>query len=65
MSLFFSSQGPRLTRALQSKTFSWFLLGQTVSTLGDGAFTTALAIAVYQLTGSSLIMGFFSQMKDR
>jgi MFS family permease len=59
MSLFFSSQGPRLTRALQSKTFSWFLLGQTVSTLGDGAFTTALAIAVYQLTGSSLIMGFF------
>ncbi len=49
----------RLTRALSSRTFAWFWLGQTVSTLGDGAFSMALAVAVYQLTGSSLAMGFF------
>jgi MFS family permease len=54
-----SQKGLRLTQALHSRAFTWFWLGQTVSTLGDGAFTTALAVAIYQLTGSSLVMGLF------
>ncbi len=49
----------RLAQALQSRAFAWFWLGQTISGLGDGAFTIALAVAVYQLTGSSLAMGLF------
>ena len=56
-------KGLRLTQALFSRAFAWFWLGQTFSTLGDGAFTMALAVAVYQLTGSSLIMGFFLMAK--
>src|SRR5260370_8055904 len=52
-------KGLRLTQALFSRAFAWFWLGQTISTLGDGAFTMALAVGVYQLTGSSLAMGFF------
>ena len=50
-------KGLRLAHALQSRSFTVFWLGQTMSALGDGAFATALAIAVYQLTGSSLAMG--------
>ncbi len=57
MSLFVPREGLRLTRALQSRAFACFWLGQSISSLGDGAFLTALAVAVYQLTGSSLIMG--------
>ncbi len=49
----------RFAQALQSRAFASFWLGQTVSSLGDGAFLTALAVAVYQLTGSSLVMGLF------
>jgi len=56
-------KGLRLTQALFSRAFAWFWLGQTISTLGDGAFTMALAVAVYQLTGSSLAMGFFLMAK--
>jgi len=56
-------KGLRLTQALFSRAFAWFWLGQTISTLGDGAFTMALAVAVYQLTGSSLTMGFFLMAK--
>ena len=52
-------RGLRLAYALQSRSFAVFWLGQTFSALGDGAFATALAIAVYQLTGSSLAMGLF------
>lgn len=52
-------KGLRLTQALFSRAFAGFWLGQTISTLGDGAFNMALAVAVYQLTGSSLAMGFF------
>ncbi len=59
MSLLIPRKGLRLAYALQSRAFAWFWLGQTVSALGDGAFATALAIAVYQLTGSSLAMGLF------
>ena len=56
-------KGLRLTQALFSRAFAWFWVGQTISTLGDGAFTMALAVAVYQLTGSSLVMGFFLMAK--
>jgi MFS family permease len=49
----------RLAQAFQSRAFAWFWLGQTISALGDGAFATALAVAVYELTGSSLAMGLF------
>lgn len=49
----------RFAQALQSRTFASFWLGQTISSLGDGAFLTALAVAVYRLTGSSLVMGLF------
>ena len=59
MSILFSSKGMRLAQAFQSRAFTWFWLGQTISALGDGAFATALAVAVYELTGSSLAMGLF------
>ncbi|MGI9058932.1 MAG: MFS transporter [Ktedonobacteraceae bacterium] len=59
MSSLTPQRGLRLTHALQSRSFAIFWLGQTMSALGDGAFATALAIAVYQLTGSSLAMGLF------
>ncbi len=59
MSGLLTQKSPRLTQALSSRSFAWFWLGQSISTLGDGAFTTALAVAVYQLTGSSLTMGLF------
>ena len=49
----------RFAQALQSRVFARFWLGQTVSALGDGAFLTALAVAVYKLTGSSFVMGLF------
>lgn len=52
-------KGLRLAQALHSRAFAWFWLGQTISALGDGAFLTALAVAVYALTGSSLMMGLF------
>lgn len=56
-------KGLRLTKALFSRAFAWFWLGQAISTLGDGAFTMALAVAVYQLTRSSLAMGLFLMAK--
>ena len=59
MSIPASQKGLRLTQALHSRAFTWFWLGQTASTLGDGAFTTALAVTIYRLTGSSLVMGLF------
>jgi MFS family permease len=59
LSILFSRKGIRLAQAFQSRAFAWFWLGQTISALGDGAFATALAVAVYELTGSSLAMGLF------
>ncbi len=35
-----SWQSIRLAQALQSSTFASFWLGQTISSLGDGAFVT-------------------------
>ena len=57
MAKLYSNRGIRLIQALQHRAFTWFWAGQTISTLGDGAFTTALAVVVYQLTKSSLAMG--------
>lgn len=59
MNFSLSGKSIRLTQALHSRAFAWFWLGQTISALGDGAFLTALAVAVYVLTGSSLMMGLF------
>ncbi len=52
-------KGLRLMQAFRSASFAWFWMGQTVSLLGNGAFTIALAVTVYQLTRSSLAMGLF------
>ncbi len=57
MAKLYSNRGIRFIQALQHRAFTWFWVGQTISTLGDGAFTTALAVVVYQLTKSSLAMG--------
>jgi len=45
------------TRALSSRRFALLWTGQTISSLGDGAFTTALAWQVLELTGSATVMG--------
>jgi MFS family permease len=45
------------TRALTSRPFALLWTGQTISSLGDGAFTTALAWQVLLLTGSATAMG--------
>jgi DHA3 family tetracycline resistance protein-like MFS transporter len=47
----------RFARALRSRSFALLWLGQTVSTLGDGAYLTALAWQVLVLTGSGAAMG--------
>jgi MFS family permease len=44
-------------RALRTKPFAMLWSGQTVSALGDGAFSTALAWQVLKLTGSATAMG--------
>ncbi len=43
-------------RALQSRPFALLWAGQAISSLGDGAFTTALAWEVLLLTGSATAM---------
>jgi MFS family permease len=43
----------RFTRALRSRPYALLWAGQTVSTLGDGAFTVALAWSILLLTGSA------------
>lgn len=45
------------TRALSSRPFALLWTGQTISSLGDGAFTTSLAWQVLLLTGSATAMG--------
>ena len=54
-----STTAPRLrfARALRSRPFAWLWAGQTISALGDGAYTVALAWAVLDLTGSATDMG--------
>ncbi len=47
----------RFARALRSRPFALLWLGQTISTLGDGAYLTALAWQVLILTGSGAAMG--------
>lgn len=47
----------QFTRALGSSPFALLWAGQTISALGDGAFTTALAWEVLLLTGSATAMG--------
>jgi MFS family permease len=47
----------RFARALRSRPFALLWLGQTISTLGDGAYLTALAWQVLTLTGSGAAMG--------
>lgn len=47
----------RFLRALRSRLFVLFWTGQTISALGNGAFSTALAWQVLVLTGSATAMG--------
>lgn len=47
----------RFVRALRSRPFALLWTGQTISSLGDGAFLTALAWEVLQLTHSATAMG--------
>lgn len=47
----------QFTRSLRSSSFLLVWIGQTVSLLGDGAFTIALAWQVLILTGSGTAMG--------
>ncbi len=44
-------------RALRSRPFALLWIGQTISALGDGAFTLALAWAVVVRTGSATALG--------
>ena len=44
-------------RALRSRSFALLWLGQTISGLGDGTFTTALAWTVLLQTGSATAIG--------
>lgn len=46
-----------ILRSLQSRSFAFLWLGQTCSSLGDGAFTIALAWEVLLLTGSATAIG--------
>ncbi|MFI5273371.1 MAG: MFS transporter [Ktedonobacterales bacterium] len=51
------TQRIRFTRALQSRPFALLWIGQTISSLGNGAYITALAWTVLLLTGSATAMG--------
>jgi MFS family permease len=44
-------------RAFHSRSFTLLWAGQTISSLGDGAFNTAVAWQVLTLTGSATMMG--------
>lgn len=47
----------RFAKALTSRSFALLWLGQTISSLGNGAFSTALAWEVLLLTNSATAMG--------
>lgn len=44
-------------RALRSRSFALLWVGQTISTIGDGAYITALAWQILLMTGSASAMG--------
>ena len=46
-------------QALHSRQFALLWTGQTISSLGDGAFNTAVAWQVLTLTGSATALGLF------
>ena len=48
---------PQFARALRSRPFAWLWAGQTISTLGNGAYLTALSWQVLLLTHSGTDMG--------
>ena len=52
-----SSEGPRITRALQSRNFRLFFSGQSVSLVGTWITRVATSWLVYRLTGSALLLG--------
>ncbi len=47
----------QFTRALRSRSFALMWIGQSISSLGNGAFSTALAWQVVVLTHSATLMG--------
>jgi MFS family permease len=47
----------RFIRALYNRPFTLLWIGQTISSLGDGAYNTALAWFILLLTGSATAMG--------
>ena len=47
----------QFTRALRSRAFALMWIGQSISSLGNGAFSTALAWQVVVLTHSATLMG--------
>ncbi|HYK83942.1 MAG TPA: MFS transporter [Ktedonobacteraceae bacterium] len=53
----FIAKRVRFVRALQYRSFALLWLGQTISSLGDGAYYTALAWLILILTGSATAMG--------
>jgi MFS family permease len=50
-------QRPAFARALSSRPFTLVWGGQTISSIGDGAFNTAMAWQVLLLTGSATALG--------
>lgn len=51
------SRRPTFARAFSSRSFTLVWSGQTISAIGDGAFSTALAWQVLMLTGSATALG--------
>ncbi len=57
MSASTAHNGPRLTRALQSRNYRLFFSGQSVSLVGSWITRIATSWLVYRLTGSVLLLG--------
>ncbi len=57
MSTTSATSNARFTRALRSPAFALMWVGQSISALGNGAFSTALAWQVVVLTHSATLMG--------
>jgi hypothetical protein len=55
----------RFTRALRSPSFALLWAGQTISVLGDGAFTVALAWSILLFTGSAADLPGCRRMQRR
>ena len=54
--------GTRMTRKLWNKDFILLLQGNAVSTIGDVMYSVAIGFWVYQVTGSSALMGVMSSI---